>query len=147
MNPFYISRKDLQNLLIGEAFASALLLILFIIYFPSRPRIPPSRNSGEERDLDPSSREPFMANIRRLVSNRQLWLINISYSVSNGFQAAWQGIMAVNLEPLGVSDSDVGRVGFINILGMTVAACIVAFTLDSFRHHIKPAILGLQAVA
>ena len=49
--------------------------------------------------------------------------------------------MAVNFEPLGVTDSDIGRIGFVSTLGMCLIASGVAYAQDSFRDKIKLSLL------
>ena len=54
--------------------------------------------------------------------------------------------MAVNFEPLGVTDDDVGMIGFVSTLGMCVVASVVAYAQDSFRDKIKISLAIMQVI-
>lgn len=134
------SKDNIQYYMIGNAVVAGLLLILFIVYFPNKPKHPPCASSSVVRTH-------FSKGIKDMCRNKQLWLCCLCYAISNGVQAAWQGVMALNFAPLGVSDSDIGQIGFISVFCQCAMASLVAYGQDYFRDHIKPSLIVLLTLA
>ena len=133
-------RKHIQYYMIGDAVVAAVILIAIIIYFPSKPKKAPSPSAVVPRS-------EFGPAIRAMVRNPQLWLTCLAYSISNGFLAGWQGVMALNFQPLGVSDEDIGFLGFLAVFVQCAVAVGVSFVQDRFRNKIKLSIITLLTLA
>ena len=133
-------RKHIQNYMIVDAVMASVLLLAILIYFPSKPKTAPSPSAVLPRS-------EFRPAIKAMVRNPQLWLTCLAYAISNGFLAGWQGVMALNFQPLGVSDEDIGFLGFLSILVQCAVAVSVSFVQDRFRDKIKISIITLLTLA
>eukprot|EP00095_Tigriopus_kingsejongensis_P006891 maker-scaffold125_size330479-snap-gene-2.12 protein:Tk06891 transcript:maker-scaffold125_size330479-snap-gene-2.12-mRNA-1 annotation:"hypothetical protein DAPPUDRAFT_102163" len=134
------TKERIQMYMIGDAVFAAILFLAFILYFPNQPKKAPCASSSVERTN-------FYQGIREIAGNKQLWLCCLAYSISNGVQAAWQGVMALNFAPLGVTDADVGTIGFVSVFAQCFLGCVVAFAQDRFRDYIKLSILVFLSLA
>ncbi len=74
----------------------------------------------------------------QVLSNPQLWLVSLGNAVPSGMLTAWQNLMGLNFGPLGVSDADIGRIGFVSIFVQAIVASAVAFVQDKLPRYIFP---------
>jgi len=130
-------RKDIELLLFIHGGASILLTVLIVLYFPSKPPTPPSNSATQERTS-------FLTGFKKMLLDKNGWIIMLVYSLSQGLVQMWQSSMVINLTSANISV----RVSetFANYLGVTisfvsVAASIgIATMMDFFRKKMKLAI-------
>ncbi len=65
-----------------------------------------------------------------MLSSPQLWLVSLGNAVPSGMLTAWQNLMGLNFGPLGVSDADIGRIGFVSIGMQAIVASVIALVQD-----------------
>lgn len=133
-------RRHIQYYMIGDAALAVVIFLAVLVYFPSKPKKAPSPSAVLPRS-------EFSPALRAMVRNPQLWLTCLAYAISNGFLAGWQGVMALNFQPLGVSDEDIGFLGFLAILVQCAVAVSVSFVQDRFRSKIKVSVITLLTLA
>jgi len=114
---------------------AALLLSMFA-YFPNKPEIPPTALSG-------SARLSLKQGTVHLFSNTSAVLCILAYSISFGVSGHWIGVMAINFEPLGISETEVGQMGLGLVAATAVSSIVFARYMDCFRAQIKLALVGV----
>ena len=130
------TKKDIQKYMIILFAIGAAIFLLIVVYFPSKPPLPPCASSSVERT-------DFKNGWKTVISNKNLWLVCLVYSVPGGVQAAWQGLMGLNFEHLGVTDTEIGQIGFVSVFVQAATAAAMAFMQDHFRDKIKVSVFVL----
>lgn len=135
-------RHEIMELLYIEAGVAALLFLLVIIYFPSKPPKPPSISAAVER-LD------FKEGLKILSKQGKFWLVGLSYSIPSGVLGMWCSVLNINLHHVSPSftQDTAGWLGFYYITAGAVAGLFVCMFSDHFARHIKGLLLGLYICA
>ncbi|KAG7331245.1 hypothetical protein KOW79_005214 [Hemibagrus wyckioides] len=123
-------RDRIQYVLYAESAMIAVLFTVVLLYFPSRPPIPPSVAAA-------SQRLSYRSSICRLLSNMRFLMIALAYSVPTGVVAGWSGVLDMILTPVRVSQVDAGWIGFWSIVGGCVFGVAMARFADSIRGMLK----------
>ncbi|KAF7647271.1 hypothetical protein LDENG_00174910, partial [Lucifuga dentata] len=89
-------RDRIQLVMYAELGAIALLFSAVLLYFPSRPPMPPSVAAA-------SQRLSYRSSICRLFSNLRFLMIALAYAVPTGVIAGWSGVLDMVLTPAKVS--------------------------------------------
>ena len=87
------TRDDIMNLNYIHAALDIVLFVLIVLYFPSKPKLPPSISSAEER-LD------FIGGFKTLAKSRNAWLVLVTYAFPQCLIQLWQSMMVINLTEL-----------------------------------------------
>lgn len=123
--------KDrIQLVLYAELGAIALLFASVLLYFPSRPPLPPSVAAA-------SQRLSYRSSICRLLSNIRFLMVALAYAVPTGVLAGWSGVLDMVLTPAKVSQVDAGWIGFWSTIGGCVFGIAMARFADSIRGMLK----------
>lgn len=123
--------KDrIQLVLYAEMGAIAILFAAVLLYFPSRPPLPPSVAAA-------SQRLSYRSSICRLLSNIRFLMIALAYAVPTGVAAGWVGVLDMVLTPAKVSQVDAGWIGFWSTIGGCVFGIAMARFADSIRGMLK----------
>ncbi|XP_030642774.1 solute carrier family 49 member 4 [Chanos chanos] len=128
-NPSHI-RERIDFVLYAEFGLIAALFVAVLLYFPSRPPVPPSVAAA-------SQRLSYRSSICRLLSNMRFLMIALAYSVPTGVVAGWSGVLDMILTPARVSQVDAGWIGFWSIVGGCVFGVAMARFADSIRGMLK----------
>ncbi|KAK3605961.1 hypothetical protein CHS0354_019638 [Potamilus streckersoni] len=123
-------KPQVLHLLYIEFGAAGLLFLLTLIYFPSRPPLPPSITASIERTS-------YRKGLVNLMSNGPLWLIVLAYSIPTGVLGVWASVIDVNLNPIGISQLDAGWMGFYGTIFGCLAGLVVARFSDVFMKRMK----------
>ncbi|XP_069111136.1 solute carrier family 49 member 4 homolog [Argopecten irradians] len=129
-------RDNVKVLMFSECGLSALVMILVLLYFPSKPPTPPSTSASQER-LD------IKAGIKKLIRNKMFLLTCVIYGLPLGILGLWASVMSVTLEPHGVSEGQAGWIGFYSIIAGCLGSLIMARISDAFSKHMKHILLVL----
>ncbi|XP_051814928.1 solute carrier family 49 member 4 isoform X3 [Acanthochromis polyacanthus] len=89
-------RDRIQLVLYTELAAIVVLFAAVLLYFPSRPPMPPSVAAA-------SQRLSYRNSICRLLSNLRFLMIAVAYAVPTGVMAGWSGVLDMVLTPAKVS--------------------------------------------
>lgn len=133
-------RKEIMKLMYWECGLAVLVFLLVLVYFPNKPKLPPSLSATEER-------VEFKKGLIQLVRNTKFWLIGITYGVSLGVYGCWQSVLDVILKPHGISEEKAGWLGFYSLLAGCLSALIIAKFADVFSKHIRIFLLILYVGA
>lgn len=123
-------RDRVQLVLYAELGAIALLFASVLLYFPSRPPLPPSVAAA-------SQRLSYRSSICRLLSNVRFLMVALAYAVPTGVLAGWSGVLDMVLTPARVSQVDAGWIGFWSTIGGCVFGIAMARFADSIRGMLK----------
>ncbi|XP_028991591.1 solute carrier family 49 member 4 isoform X3 [Betta splendens] len=123
-------RDRIQLVMYAELAAIAVLFAAILLYFPSRPPIPPSVAAA-------SQRLSYRSSICRLLSNLRFLMIALAYAVPTGVIAGWTGVLDMVLTPAKVSQVDAGWIGFWSTVGGCVFGVAMARFADSIRGMLK----------
>ncbi|KAH9500439.1 hypothetical protein Btru_071895 [Bulinus truncatus] len=124
-----VQKSHIEYILYSECGAAGLLLILVIIYFPSKPILPPSISASMPR-------EKYLDGLKLLVRNKQFWVTAIAFSFPAGVYEAWQVVLDVNLDPK-VSQTTAGWMDFYATVGGCVSGMLVSRFADYFTRQMK----------
>ncbi|RVE58393.1 hypothetical protein OJAV_G00208620 [Oryzias javanicus] len=132
--------ERIQMILYAELAAVAVLFAAILVYFPSRPPIPPSVAAA-------SQRLSYRSSICRLLSNLRFLMIALAYAVPTGVIAGWAGVLDMVLTPAKVSQVDAGWIGFWSTIGGCVFGVAMARFADSIRGMLKLILVLMMAGA
>ncbi|XP_035507409.1 solute carrier family 49 member 4 [Scophthalmus maximus] len=123
-------RDRIQLVMYAELAVIAVLFAAVLIYFPSRPPMPPSVAAA-------SQRLSYRSSICRLLSNFRFLMLALAYAVPTGVIAGWAGVLDMVLTPAKVSQVDAGWIGFWSTVGGCVFGVAMARFADSIRGMLK----------
>ncbi|XP_036964621.1 solute carrier family 49 member 4 [Acanthopagrus latus] len=123
-------RDRIQLVMYAELAVIAVLFAAVLLYFPSRPPMPPSVAAA-------SQRLSYRSSICRLLSNLRFLMIALAYAVPTGVIAGWAGVLDMVLTPAKVSQVDAGWIGFWSTVGGCVFGVAMARFADSIRGMLK----------
>ena len=98
-------KEQVMHLMYIELAAAALILLIIIVYFPKKPKLPPSVTATVDR-LD------FKYGFKRLMFNKQFWLLLFISGVTLGVYSGWVSILDLNLSQFGMGEKTAGWLGF-----------------------------------
>lgn len=133
-------RNDIMRMLYIECGWCVLIFLMVLLYFPAKPKLPPSISASVDR-LD------FKSGFRALVRNKMFWMVGLTYGVSTGVLGMWEGVLDVNLKPHGVTQREAGWIGFYSIIAGNIGAIVFGKFADVFSKHMKMFLIGLYIVA
>ncbi|KAJ0005980.1 hypothetical protein NQD34_015874 [Periophthalmus magnuspinnatus] len=133
-------RDRIQLVMYAELGAIAVLFVAVLLYFPSRPPLPPSVAVA-------SQRLSYRSSICRLLSNFRFLMIALAYAVPTGVSAGWAGVLDMVLTPAKVSQVDAGWIGFWSVIGGCVFGIAMAKFADSIRGMLKLILVLMMAGA
>ncbi|KAK0067612.1 disrupted in renal carcinoma protein 2 isoform X2 [Biomphalaria pfeifferi] len=122
-------KSHIYYILYAECGAAGLILLLVLLYFPSKPELPPSISASIPR-------EKYLDGLKMLVRNKQFWITAIAFSFPAGVYEAWQVVLDVNLDPK-VSQSTAGWMDFYATVGGCCSGMLVSRFADYFTRQIK----------
>ncbi|VDI11899.1 MFS transporter, FLVCR family, disrupted in renal carcinoma protein 2 [Mytilus galloprovincialis] len=129
-------RQEIMKLMYWECGMSVLALLLVIVYFPDKPKLPPTVSASVER-VD------FKEGIKQLMRNVKFWMICLTYGVSLGVYNCWQSVLDVILKPHGISEDEAGWLGFYSLVAGCIITLAVAKFADVFAKHMRLFLLVL----
>ena len=134
-------RTDIEHYLLTLCVPAVILFLCSVVYFPSKPLLPPSRSSREER-LD------FVSGSLELVRNPSSWLLAIVWSIPQAIWNNWCAMMVMSLTRICydgecLSEHWVNYLGLVAIVVGTMVAIMVGMLTDRIKGNMKVTILGL----
>lgn len=135
-------RKSIRDYMWISFGLCAALFIGVITYFPEKPRKPPSLTSFIHEQ--PSS---FTEDIKRLLSNKNVWLLVIPYSITLGINVAWSSVLDINLAPFGITQDEASWMGVYVTMGGVFMAILASRISDILFGYMKLTIISLMVVA
>lgn len=118
------------------------LLIGVLAYFPDKPHKPPSYTSFIHEQP-----RPFVEDFKTLISNKNIWLLVVPYSITLGINVAWSSVLDINLAPFGVSQDEASWLGVYATCGGVVMAILGSRFSDLLFGYLKLTIISLMVLA
>ncbi|XP_072029148.1 solute carrier family 49 member 4-like [Amphiura filiformis] len=128
--------QEINLLMYIEAGFMAILFIMTLVYFPSKPPTPPSASAETKR-------EDFLAGAKILFRSSQFWLPALCYSISSGFYDVWGTQLDAIFGIDKVSQGIVGWIGFYSNIAGTIGSMILARIVDLIGGKMKLVLLVL----
>ena len=119
-------RTDILHMLYVQAGICGLLFLLILIYYPSRPKHPPSVTAEEKRSN-------FRDTLFLLIRNPAFWVLFVCYGIATGVNSAWSSFLYPNLSKLKeiqVTQMFVGWLGFYSTIAGSISTIVVGFVSD-----------------
>lgn len=66
-----------------------------------------------------------------------VWLISLAYALPSGVYGVWGSVLDVILNPVGISQTEVGWIGFYATMAGCMASLLIARFADIFMRHMK----------
>ncbi|XP_046357525.2 solute carrier family 49 member 4 homolog [Haliotis rufescens] len=133
-------KKDIYFYLELQAGAAGVLLVLILLYFPSKPPTPPCRSAALKR-------EDFLPGLKLLAVNGNFWILALVSFLVGGFSSAWMSVLSLNLKTVDVSQKEAGWIGFYSFLLVGTGMLILARLSDYFARGMKWYISGLYLIS
>ncbi|XP_070536562.1 solute carrier family 49 member 4 homolog isoform X2 [Ptychodera flava] len=122
--------NEIWHLMYIECGMQGLLFLMTIIYFPTKPPLPPSISAGTQR-ID------FKSGIFKLAKHLQFWCIGLAYGIPSGIFNAWCTAFVIILSHLHVSQEEAGWIGFWGNIAGAAAGIMIARFVDCIGGRIK----------
>ena len=106
-----VYKKQINNLLYSEAAVQLLLVLAIVIYYPAKPKNPPSKSAAKER-VD------FKNGLKKLLKNYNFLLLATIYGASTGVYGGWCSVLYQNLSEFGIAVNAkfAGWLGFVAVI-------------------------------
>lgn len=112
-------KHQIMNFMYMEFGVTAFIFLCVLIYFPNKPRTPPSITAAIGR-LD------FAIGFKALLRKKRFWLLVFIYGLSTGVYGAWCSVLDLNLSGFGIDQKTAGWLGF----GAVVAGSVSGISLS-----------------
>ncbi|KAK3881205.1 hypothetical protein Pcinc_014334 [Petrolisthes cinctipes] len=106
------------------------LFLAVVVYFPPKPPTPPSPTAHIDR-------LHFRDSVSKMMRNRDLLLVTISYGVCTGVPAAWTSVLNYSLLDLGLQQGDAMWVGLTGVLVSGTIGLVVGRLTDLVYGYVK----------
>ncbi|XP_069953629.1 solute carrier family 49 member 4 homolog isoform X1 [Cherax quadricarinatus] len=123
-------RSDIKRLMFIYAGVGVAILAAILVYFPTVPPTPPSITSSVER-LN------FKSSIRKMLRNRDLMLVTLSYGLCVGMPSAWMSVLNYSLHDLGMHQGEAAWVGVTSVLASGLSGLLSGRVTDLVYGHVK----------
>lgn len=133
-------RHRIMLILYAECGWCFLLLVLVVVYFPSKPPKPPSTSACTQR-LE------IISGFKKLMRNKKFIQLCVAYGVPVGIVALWAGVLSVNLKSYHISETQAGWIGFYSIIAGCFGCLVMARLSDIFSKHTRQILIFLYSMA
>ena len=131
-------QRDVDDYMLISAAVAVALFLLFCLYFPAKPPLPPAPSSAIQRT-------EFWTGARQIFRNRSALLIcfaysmgvtlislyhHSSYSCVQGVMGSWLSVMVNNFGPLNVTDKQIGLIGLFAVFGQCALVTATGLLID-----------------
>ena len=132
-------KDQVHKYLVGQGAFAIVLFFLIILTFQDKPASPPSASASLPRT-------DFWTAFHALRKDRNAVLCTLAYGASGGTFLAWQSVMSVNFQNIGVSDATSGKIGLTICICCAVGSVIVAYATDHLKKHMKLTLITLLLI-
>ncbi|XP_028395717.1 solute carrier family 49 member 4 homolog [Dendronephthya gigantea] len=104
-------KRQINSLLYSEACIQFVIFVAIIIYYPAKPKIPPSLSAA-------TGRVDFKNGIKKLFKNYNFLLLATIYGASTGVYGGWCSVLYQNLSDYGIKVNAMfaGWLGFVAVI-------------------------------
>jgi Na+/melibiose symporter-like transporter len=128
-------RRGLAQMWVAIALGAAALFVGVVVYFPNKPRLPPSASAALPK-LD------FRAGCAKLARNSQFWLLLVCFALPNGVQQAWSSALDVIIQPAGFSQSQAANLGLASVGAGAVFGVVLGRLADGAGRSCHRELIG-----
>ena len=121
-------KSKIMNLMYFEFGFTAFIFLLVLLYFPAKPRLPPSVTAA-------IGRLEFMSGAKILLKKPQFWLLVSIYGISTGVYGGWCSILDLNLAQFGIDQKTAGWLGFGAVVAGSVSGISLSMWVISHYHY------------
>lgn len=107
-------KNSIMDLMYIEIGVVAFTFICVLVYFPKKPRHPPSITAA-------TGRLEFNIGLKKVIKSKQFWLLVFIYGVGTGIYGGWCSVLDLNLSRFGVSQNTAGWLGFWAVLAGSIS--------------------------
>lgn len=132
--------RKIMNLMYIELGATFLTMMCILIYFPEKPKLPPSVTAAV-------GRLEFKVGAKSLLKNGQFWLLVFIYGVGTGIYGGWCSVLDLNVSQFGISQNTAGWLGFGAVVAGSVSGISLSIFADHFARYMKLIVIALLAGA
>ncbi|XP_048585410.1 solute carrier family 49 member 4 isoform X2 [Nematostella vectensis] len=114
-----------------------LLLFCVIVYFPNKPKLPPSHSKAQKSIGG-------VKGLQMLCLKKSFWLLNVFSAVGLGVQIGWLSTLSAAVEPFGVSQRTAGWLGCVGSLSSMVSGVLTGRIADTMMYRFEHLLLVLM---
>merc|ERR1711953_819200 len=92
-------------------------------------------------------REDFLPGLRAFLTNRDAVLVTIAFALSQGIPEAFYPVFDLDLAPVGVSDRNIGYIGFLASIVGSLSAFFFAFPAEKLKGSYRKLTIACLSVA
>ena len=129
--------------MVEQAIVSVVLFISVVLYFPSKPNFPPSVSAS----ASDAKKVEIIRSVKNMLLDKDIVLCIVGFTISTGVQCAWQGVMTLSFEPLGISDKECGNIGALLSFVSIIPALLIPMVMDKIRKQFKVALIAVLTVS
>ncbi|XP_020893651.1 solute carrier family 49 member 4 homolog [Exaiptasia diaphana] len=130
-------KHQIMNFMYLEFGVTAFVFLCVLIYFPDKPRSPPSITAAIGR-LD------FTIGFKSLLRKKRFWLLVFIYGLSTGIYGAWCSVLDLNLSVFGIDQKTASWLGFGAVVAGSVSGISLSIFADHFTNHMKTIVILLM---
>uniref|UniRef100_A0A6A7G7Q0 Disrupted in renal carcinoma protein 2 homolog n=2 Tax=Hirondellea gigas TaxID=1518452 RepID=A0A6A7G7Q0_9CRUS len=135
-----VLRDDISQLMYIGTGCSVVLSVACILYFPSRPAMPPSRAAAVQRMT-------LMQGVKTFVRSRQLWLLIVCYFACTGPAFGWLTVLNYSLLPLHFHQDESMWVAGAAIVISAAASLAAGHYTDKNSGHLRRTLVVLMLLS
>ncbi|GAB6019151.1 Solute carrier 49 member 4 [Chamberlinius hualienensis] len=127
ITPAQASKHNLEGqilkLMYLQFLFAALMFVWILIYFPAKPDYPPSITASVDR-------VSFTRGLQMSFRNKNVWLVGLAFGMSTAVCSCWVTVVHINLEVLGISQTEAGWIGCYILIGSCTGSFISSRLCD-----------------
>ncbi|XP_063586186.1 solute carrier family 49 member 4 homolog isoform X2 [Penaeus indicus] len=130
-------RSDIKLLLYIDAAIGVALLAAILVYFPTKPPLPPSVTSSVKR-------YDFKTSLKEVFRNRDLLLVTISFGITVGIPLTWLSVLNFSLLELGIDQDDAMWIGILAVVLSGASGLLAGRVTDVVYGYVKVSLILLM---
>ncbi|XP_042864097.1 solute carrier family 49 member 4 homolog [Penaeus japonicus] len=131
-------RSDIKRLLYIDAAIAVTLLVVILVYFPTKPPLPPSVTSSVDR-------YDFITSMKKVFRNRDVLLVTLSFGIAVGIPLTWLSVLNFSLRELGIDQDDAMWIGILAVVFSGISGLLAGRMTDLVYGHVKLSLILLMS--
>lgn len=139
-NTTKVIETQINNIMYVEMSAAVAIFVAVLVYFPNKPKLPPSVSASIQR-------MSFFDGLKALLKNKSFWIVAVTAASLLGSWGGWTGVMTVILEKIDISESTADMMGFVLSAAGCVVAMVVGWLTDRLKGRMKTVFLAILLIS
>ncbi|KAM7441414.1 hypothetical protein ABFA07_009503 [Porites harrisoni] len=118
---------------------AAFLFLCVVIYFPSKPPLPPSVAAFTRKTTEIGYKD----GLKMLIYNKSYWLLVLVFAASFGIYFGWTSVLDLAVQPFNISEKSSGWLGTCSSLAGIISGVIIARSADIVKRWTKTILMAL----